>query len=193
MSARQWKVRLEECQQKLGEATLAAAEWKTVAENRLKLLRRLDSTLSHNLEDLVRVGEIFGLSVDFEDGVWTETHAMDGGLVAMYAMGKLEAVADYQAGLLKEASSIQLTLNDTYTLACEATVVARPTVDLFVPPDTEKTSQPSSPYRDVETQLNNLPENTVVPLDHYSPVERPTEDNDLSFDGSTALSLFKRK
>jgi hypothetical protein len=192
MSARQWKIRLEECQAKLGEATLAAKEWREVAENRLILIRRLDKTLSHNLEDLVKVGEVFGVEVNLGDGVWTPTAGMEGGAVVMYIMGKLEAVAEYQARLLREASAIQVTLNDTYELACAAVSVSRPSMDLTLPEETQQVSEPSSPYREFETDTNNLPETDYQKHDsaHGVVVPRPMVKD--ASDAEKALALFRQ-
>jgi len=191
MSARQWKSRLEECQLKLSDALVVASEWKTVADNRLTLVRRIDSTLSHNLEDLIKVGDVFGVSVSLPDEVWTPNEAMDAGAITMYIMGKLEAVAEYQRDLLFAASSIQLTLNDTYDLACQAAVIARPLQDLTIPSDTEKVSEPSSPYREYETAVNNVPAPSPkeVSLPTTTVVTRPKKDTIPAMSG--ALSLFK--
>lgn len=192
MSARQWKIRLEESQRRYGEVELAAREWRQVAENRLALIGRLDKVLSHCLEDLVGVGEIFGVSVQLPEEVWTPTEGMDAGSVVMYIMGKIEAMADFQAALLKESSEVQVTLNDTYTLACQAVGVQRPQMDLTVPLDTEKVSEPSSPYRDLQSSLNDLPyeNHDSAPKPPPKSTERPVAEDLTGAD--RALSLFKR-
>jgi len=192
MSASQWKRRLEECQQKLADAIVAAQEWRQVANNRLELIRRVDSTLSHNLEALVHVGEIFGVQVILPDDVWTPTDGMDGGSVTMYIMGKLESVAEYQKTLLQEASTIQVTLNDTYDLACEAVTVGRPAQDLIIPSDTERVSEPSSPLREFERQTNDIPAPPPSALSSSTSktVSRPRQDSSISTSG--ALALFNK-
>jgi len=192
MSARQWKARLEECQQKLSETNIAALEWKKVAENRMTLIQRLDETLSHNLSDLVAVGEVFGVSVQLTDDVWTPTSGMEAGVIAMYIMGKLEAVAEYQRALLSEASTIQVTLHDTYSLACEAVTVARPSMDLTLPPETERVEEPSSPYREYEAAVNDIPPPKPKKHDSLQEVSLPRPHKQILSDASSALSLFKK-
>lgn len=191
MSARQWKARLEECQRKLSDATTAATEWRLVAENRLTLIQRLDKTLSHNLEDLVRVGEVFGVKVHLPDEVWTPTAGMEAGAIVMYIMGKLEAVAEYQSTLLQEASSIQVTLNDTYDLACEAVTVSRPVMDLTLPGDTERVSEPSSPYREYEAQVNDIPPPEPDKRDSVHEAQPLRPSMGTVSDATRALALFR--
>lgn len=191
MSARLWKMRLEECQAKLGNATMAASEWKDVADNRLELLHRLDRAFTSTLEALIDVGEIFGVAADLPEDVWTPTDTYDGGTTAMYIMGKLEAAAVFQRNLLQQAIGIQSALHDTYDIACQAVEVSRPTEDLVLPVETNQTREPSSPLSEFEKEVNNIDPPSSSDPPHWtesSVVVRPKgEESNVS----RALSLFK--
>jgi len=193
MSARTWRQRLEECQQKLGHSVTTAQEWKLVAENRLELLRRIDRSLVQHMDALKDAGDIFGVGYPIDQEAWTDTIHFDGGTVASYIMGKIEAASLYTRELIKEASSIQVTLSDTYDHACAALQVGRPTQDLTIPTHTTNTSAPSSPLRDMVAELNNDADDTDEPVRDIGTVYNPANNDVIISHAEQALALFSKK
>lgn len=164
MSAYKYKQKLSETLRLVNDQTESAREWKKVAENRLELLSQIDRQMETHIARLLEVGTVFGVDPTDPGFESANTAVHSGEEVVMMITSKLQAVASFTANLTREAVNLQETLDDTLSIALQATRVDRPTLDMELKDYTSLFEDSSAPLRDVyeETSAEDPPSRTLM-------------------------------
>lgn len=182
MSARQWKIRLEENQRHLGLVETAAREWQAVAENRRQLLILINTDLKSDILALANIGEVFGCDPAVSEELLRDPPDPSGAELYKSIHTKLSAVAAFIGSLTREALSLQVTLDDVYTIAAEAVSPPRPHCDTNIDLGQIHSTSPGATLPTLIDEVNNLP-----------PPEQSTDElSGQATDNSTSGSLVHR-
>jgi len=156
MSARSYQIKLREALDKLSIATRTAQEWKSVAENRLTLLYAVDLHVHLQVADLLKIGTIFGVDPADPGFPLAKDSRMSGDETTGVITEKLAAVSSFTANLTREAADLQMTLDDTLSLAIAATRVEPPLNDTMVADHTSAVRTATRPLKEVYSQIEDL-------------------------------------
>lgn len=190
MSARRYKEQLDNTLSRLTESAISAREWKKVAENRLALLEGVDHLLDSQIDELLELGTVFGVTADKPALEIASRTQHSAGEISHLITQKAYGVASFIANLAREAVSLQAKLNDVLGIAAEALLTPRPEVDLTLPDNVLTNFGSASPVREVYEEV----ENDAGPLQNEIPVpglvvSSPSK-KDLDNKYSSALALF---
>lgn len=186
MSARTWRLKLEEVQQRHADSIVAAQEWKNVAENRLMMLHGINALLCQHLQTMHTAGEVLGCSLSDDIATEPMPEGVSGMEVYAEILSQLDIAGSFSTNLANEASSLTLTLSDVLGYALSAVSVSRPTADVM--PSKElpiRGPAPSVKVSTSSTDVHTQDVNTDLIVQKAREVkERNDERND------SILSLF---
>lgn len=189
MSAKSYQIRLKEVLSQLSVANKTAIEWKTVAENRLKLLMWIDHLAHEQIGDLVKIGTIFGADPGNPGYPLASNVTQSGDETANLVAAKLQACQIFTARLTREAVDLQSTLDSTLAIAIQATSVNPPNEDLSISIGGSKEENQISPlekiYRDIENA--NSDEEMESDSQALAIVEKPSLSSERGLDVSHSL------
>lgn len=190
MSAFTWRRRLEDSQRQLGEVNNIAEEWKKVAENRKQMLVMITRALAQQVKELAKVGTIFGCSTEVDPLLVSSVEGLSGAELTAVTAHRMEAIAQFVGSLTREATELQVALNDTLGLANQALRVQAPTEDqetLSLEGTMKSSSFPiTEVYDDLNQELEDIDVGTLVKR-----TQMPQQGDDcLSTTGRSLDALF---
>jgi len=178
MSARHYKQQLDIALAKLNAQTIAAREWKTVADNRLLLLTAVDASLNTQISLLLQVGAVFGIRPQDPDVPVADPHIHSADEMVSFILHKVAAASEFTAALTRESHEVQMKLSDVLGIALDAVAVDRPTCDLTVTDYTGATDDTSSPIESILEQIEGSRPSQLG-------TEQPREESDNTTDRNT--------
>lgn len=167
MSAITYKRQLDQLIMRFQLQTVAAQEWRSVAENRLKLLDSISIGLNSFLEELQKIGTIFGQEIEDLNIPTLSVNENSGEEYTMLIRQKVLCISSFTSNLTREACQVQATLNATLGIAAEALSVDRPKNDLQPGDMTDHISTASSPLREVYNEVEDADDNISDGVDGY--------------------------
>jgi hypothetical protein len=157
MSARTYKLQLDQALKLLSEQTTAAKEWRAVAINRLTLLADVDAVLGSQIEVLMKIGTIFGVDPSDPGIPSTAAGGYSGEEIMRASIKRINAISAFTANLTQEATDLQATLNSALTIALEGQAIGRPTEDISLSNLSQEKERSTSPLTDVYDSIENMP------------------------------------
>jgi len=192
MSAKYYQLKLQEVLEQKSAANKSAREWKTVAENRLELIKWVDGIIHDQIKDLLKIGTIFGVDPTDPGIPLASSSATSGDEAVGFIYAKISAVSIFTSNLTREASSLQSILSDTLVIATQAEAISPPTEDLALPSHLGEIAQVASPLQEVFNEIEN---SELTELDVHEVLSRPSsppppEDMALQIRSKEALFAF---
>lgn len=190
MSASTYKRQLDQLIVRFQLQTVAAQEWKSVAENRLKLLDSISVGLNSFLEGLQKIGTIFGQEIEDLNIPSLSVNENSGEEYTMLIRQKVLCISSFTSNLTREACQVQATLNATLGIAAEALSVDRPKNDLQSDDMTDHISTASSPLREVYDEVEDANDSPTESGDTYDSKALTVRPNKRDSVLDQALGLF---
>jgi hypothetical protein len=132
MATSMYKRQIAQLLERLTNASLAAREWRQVAENRHRLIVALDSAISALYSHAIVAEGVLGITAPKTDVPLANFETMSADEAYQFALARLDCSAQFYTRVASEAHKLQLVLLECLSEGIKVLEVNRPVVDLHI-------------------------------------------------------------
>jgi hypothetical protein len=132
MATSMYKKQIAQLLERLTNASLAAREWKQVAENRHRLIVALDSAIGALYSHAIIAEGVLGINAPKTDVPLADFETMSADEAYQFALTRLDCSAQFYTRVAAEAHKLQIVLLDCLSEGIKVLEVNRPIADLHI-------------------------------------------------------------